>query len=488
MSDIKPKTQPTFIDGIGSTTAIDTAGEIVDLAGIDTSSLMYAPFNYEHKSDTPAVICGKILEFKKIFSDADCENERHKYYWDKCKTPYLYVMGRLFDDKKDSAREVAALFIDDAEHPDEYPMVGLSIEGSKVDKKGIIVTKSIARRVSLTNAPANKQCVAEMMPPQEKQKSDLDSIFKSEPSATIELFEKSEKLVKDEVPGSIHPTAVKASLKPKASSMSMKYGPIETKPRDLGKEIGKTKTGKSVMSHAKPTDYKGFSSQEHQDAANLHMGHAEEGKGVPGASHFDTAKRHMALAGRGERQGAKAQAGRQEAVKKPDMNSNRLTRSEKLKKDGNMSTSPGEPNAANAAAMQAGAMSGPTSPGQAWSNIKSGLGFGKKENLEKGMSAGSGMASPGNLVQGAALGKESMDKKMKKTSLLQRAEQEYIGWSKREEFENFMSKAMPHLTKSEIKVIGQTLCLNKSMKAEKKLAKMMAQPPMDSYIDKKEKK
>ena len=44
-------------------------------------------------------------------------------------------MGRLFDDKKDSSRELAALFIDDAEHPDEQPMVGLSIEGSKVEKK-----------------------------------------------------------------------------------------------------------------------------------------------------------------------------------------------------------------------------------------------------------------------------------------------------------------------------------------------------------------
>ena len=97
---------PTYIHGIESSQALDTAGEIVDLAGLDCSSLVGAPYNYEHKSDLPAQIVGKILEYKKIFSDADCENEHHKYFWEKCKTPFLYAMGRLFDDKKDSAKEV----------------------------------------------------------------------------------------------------------------------------------------------------------------------------------------------------------------------------------------------------------------------------------------------------------------------------------------------------------------------------------------------
>lgn len=603
--EVKNKPQCSWIDGVGSTVSIDTAGEIVDLAGIDTSSLVGGPYNFEHKSDLPAQIVGKILECKKIFSEKDCENDRHKYYWDKIKTPYLYVMGRLFDDKKDSSKEVAALFIDDAEHPDEHPMVGFSIEGSKVDKKGIIVTKSIARKITVTNCPANKQCVAELIPgPQEKVK-DPDSIFKSEPSFTIELLGKSEQLAKaiSPVPGSKHPTSLQAKPTNKAPSTGMKYGPMESKPKDMGKEIGKTKSGKSVMSHAKPTDYKDFSPQEHQEAANIHMGHAEEGKGVPGASHFDTAKRHMAVAGRGERQGAQVQAARQEAIKKPDLN---VKKSEKLKKDVDMSTPPPEPNKANAAAMQAGALSGATSPSQAWSNIKSGLGFGKKEKskeklekgismgmmggglpvestdkknkrglfnpdvdkvggtrttmvggmgmsrsekkgkLKKALSAGSGMADPGNLVQGAALGKESVDKKMKKfedplkstvagdrikraagykergdklshtiamegakeahkeklsnikaapkpklgkSEWLTRAEQEYKTWGKREEFEAFMAKSMPHLTRGEIRAIGQTLALSKSMEAERKLKKMM--PPranLNSFVEKKEKK
>jgi hypothetical protein len=104
------------------------------------------------------------------------------------------------------------------------------------------------------------------------------------------------------------------------------------------------------------------------------------------------------------------------------------------------------------------------------------------------MTAGSGMTAPGNMVGGAALGKEALDKKMKKSTLLQRAEQEYKAWGKREAFETYMSKTMPHLAKGEIAAIGQVLCLNKSMKAEKKLAKMMVGSDMDSFVEKKEKK
>jgi hypothetical protein len=218
------------------------------------------------------------------------------------------------------------------------------------------------------------------------------------------------------------------------------------------------------------------------------MGHAEEGKGIPGASHFDTAKRHMALAGRGERQGAKVQAGRQEAVNKPDLNAHRMNKGMGM---GMGMMGGGLPVESTDKKNKRGLFNPDVDKVGGRGTIMGGMGMARSEkrgNLKKALSAGSGMAAPGNLVQGAALGKESMDKKMKKSNLLVRAEQEYSNWTKREEFENFMSKAMPHLTKSEIKVIGQTLCLNKSMKAEKELKKLMAQPTMESYIDKKEKK
>ena len=67
--DVKPTASPTFIHGIGSSQAIDTAQEIVDLAGIDYSSLVGGAFNFDVKSDLPAQIVGKILEYRRIFSE-----------------------------------------------------------------------------------------------------------------------------------------------------------------------------------------------------------------------------------------------------------------------------------------------------------------------------------------------------------------------------------------------------------------------------------
>jgi hypothetical protein len=103
------------------------------------------------------------------------------------------------------------------------------------------------------------------------------------------------------------------------------------------------------------------------------------------------------------------------------------------------------------------------------------------------MTAGSGMAAPGNLVQGSALAPESLDRKMKKGEWLARAEQAYQSWEKREQFENFMAKHMPDLTKGEISAIGQTIALRKSLRAEAKLKKMMRDEGQDSWVKKKEK-
>jgi hypothetical protein len=377
-----PKTDPkptcTWIDGIGSSQAIDTAGEIVDIAGMDCSSLVGGPFNYEHKSDVPAQICGKILEYKKIFSEKDCENDRHKYYWEKCKTPFLYVMGRLFDDKKDSAREVAALFADDAEHPDEQPMIGFSVEGSKISKSGIIVDKSIARKITLTGAPANKTCIAEMVPNPDAEVSSEDSIFKSEASYSIDL-QKSEPLAKSWSP-------------PKQTSSGMHFNHPEH----------------------------GTVSVQKQPSGEFHVKHNGAMAGLKGnKGSFGSASEA------GQHAKAYMQSVGQNKVIAPTMH--------------------------NTSSM------------------------GKAE-MKKGMSAGSGMASPGNLVGGAALGKESLDKKMKKST-----------WLKRAEFENFMAKSMPELTKGEVAALGQTLCLKKSLKAEKALKKMMRDQGQDSYVEKKEK-
>jgi len=464
---------PTYIHGIGSSQAIDTAGEIVDLAGLDCSSLVGGSFNFEHNSSVPAAIVGKILEYKKIFSEADCEKDEHKYFWDKCKTPYLYVMGRLFDDKKPSAKEVAALFMDDAEHPDEPPSVGFSIEGSKINKSGIIVDKSIARRVTCTGTPANKTCVAEMIKnPDIKSSVDEDSIFKSEPSHTIELLQKAEtghergihaSLAARTAPGSVNskdktlqgmssmgynvrnprPTMVDPKVKASQKLEEQKRMP---KPNLGKKEVPGSKIPAAQAAQSPSKAVKGAPGWSHTGGGNF--SHPEHGivSVVKQGPEFHV-KHKGAIAGVGGKKGVFGSA--QEAGKHA-----------------------GEYMRSLGAGKTMGAeMHGRPSP-----------------SMAKAMTAGSGMAAPGNLVQGAALAPESVDKKMKKAQWLARAEEAYKAWEKREQFENFMAKHMPSLTKSEITVIGQTLALRKSLRAEKKLEKLMARDTENSWLDRSEKK
>ena len=182
----------TFIDGIASSQAIDTSGEIVDLAGMDISSLVGSVFNYEHESKLPDQIIGKILYVKKIFSDKDCENDRQTYFWQKCQIPFLYCMGELFDDYKESAKEIAGMFQYDSNNKDKLPTLGFSIEGAKIAKEGMIVKASIARKITITVTPANKQCLAEVVPGEDQapksKEDDLASIFKTETSVEIQLI------------------------------------------------------------------------------------------------------------------------------------------------------------------------------------------------------------------------------------------------------------------------------------------------------------
>lgn len=181
----------TFIHGIAASENIDSSGERIIIAGLDISSLEKdGVFNWEHKADQPAQIVGKVLKARKIFVDTDCEDDHQRYFWEKIKVPFLYVMGELMDDYKDSAKEVAGMFRYDADKKgqNERSVMNFSIEGAKMDKKGMDIARSIARKVTLTALPCNKAAVAEMVPVAGKsKKNDIDSLFKTE-VVEVELF------------------------------------------------------------------------------------------------------------------------------------------------------------------------------------------------------------------------------------------------------------------------------------------------------------
>ena len=449
---------PTYVDGIASSQAIDTAGEIVDIKGLDCSSLLGGALNWEHKSDLPAQIVGKIIDFKKIFSDKDCDTDRQKYYWDKIKTPFLYIIGRLFDDKKDSAREVAALFMDDAEHPHEHPMVGFSIEGAKINKEGMTITRSIARKTTITNLPANKTCFAEMIPADKKvSRNDPDSLFKGE----IEFFKPTDKYLEF----------------------------LEKREQDMEKDVGSgngafigDSLAMSELAKAAPTwSHTGsgnFQHPEHgivsvvkQPSGEFHVKHngALAGiggkKGVFGSAH--EAGAHAGEYMRGVSQ-KKVLAPRPQNHPSPSM----VGKMEKALDAGSMMAAPSQ--LTGGAALQRESLDKSTEkpisekhpselkPG---SQHNIGLKSGQLATYHRSTAAAHHFSSE----NGTKFHK--VPRTIVKSEWLKRAEEAYSGWEKREQFEKFMKSRMPHLTKGEVQAIGQTIALKKAIEAEKEMSK-----------------
>lgn len=517
----------TYIHGIGASENIDTSGEIVSIAGLDISSLdKDGVFNWEHKADMPSQVVGKILKARKIFSDADCEDDYQLKFWEKCKVPFLYVMGELLDDYSDSAREVAGKFRYDADRQNERNMMNFSVEGSKISKEGITVSRSIARKITITILPCNKAAVAEMVatPTPNPKKSAVDELFKTE-AVEIEVLQidKNSKLwdlLKKEDPNK---HAAKLGIKPFNKNAFGGQSPDN----DMGAAAPGSGGGG-------PTSAGGLLASEDMKKAITRTGSGVEIKD-------DRGKNAPKLPGARPAFGSKPTAPAAPAAKMP------AKPSAPAKPALSVVKPPARPSASPVHTPQSSKLYDP--------------------RMSKALEAGSGMAGPANLSQGAALGKEELDKNLKKagqsgldpqsgndpgaprinkplrskdsriqvlnpktvvkseelrkdaanpklapkdakvkqiqsqvdagtykpsaakigtamlghpekplkgtrvqkSEMLQRAESEYLSWNKREQFENWMKMRMPTLTRGEIQVIGQTMLLQKSLKQEKLL-------------------
>jgi hypothetical protein len=205
----------SFLDGIASNNFLDSSGERINIEGMDISSLASdGTLNYEHDRDKISTnTVGKILQAKKIFNIKDCDNKRHRYYWNKIKTPFIYVMGELFDSVGHlGAQEIAAMLRYDEQILDKEKykqVVNFSIEGSRLDKKVDAngkeipgdgnVNHSIARKVTITTSACNKSCIAEKLDPKDlnekDQKSIIDDIINKAETTKCEII-KSEDIEK----------------------------------------------------------------------------------------------------------------------------------------------------------------------------------------------------------------------------------------------------------------------------------------------------
>jgi hypothetical protein len=418
----------TFIHGIGASENIDSSGEVVSIAGLDISSLdKDGVFNYEHKSDLPAQVVGKVLKAKKIFSDADCEDDHQLYFWNKVKTPYLYVMGELFDDYSDSAREVAGKFRYDADHKNtnERNVMNFSVEGSKISKEGITVTRSIARKITITVLACNKMAVAEMVavPAGNPKKAQVDELFKTE-TVEIETFtpapnSKIWDLLKKEDPKKY---ADKLGIKPMAKdhqsggggsqalgsmqgggsgpisagglmlssekdTKSMKKALPLAKDHQRGKQIGLTPSGQQTFSHGMVGDYHGATAEDHEAHAKNHSTYAgviSRTDSAAGTHHGQKASLHM--------QAAKS------ARAKMTTNS---------PKPGKAAASTTGPTASKPSSVPSSGGVGKYGVSSKDPKIKKNV---AADQMNKALTAGSGIASPASLSQGEALAKETMEK------------------------------------------------------------------------------
>ncbi len=267
----------TFVHGVASCSAIDTSGEVVAIEGLDITSLARTgTINWEHNMgrdatgksiaiNLPAQVIGKILKAKKIFNQKDCSDEHETHFWNKTKLPFVYIVAELLDDYTASAKECAGQLKYSQANPSLQGILGFSVEGSEIPGTRVnkmLITRSIARKVTLTVAPANKACVAEILENQKPQiKDDFEEIFKTEANA-IEMLKSEEGLKIYE-----QHLAKKEAEGPSQGGKPPKspYNEYENQ----GIRIGTTKSGKHVFSHGHIGDYS-FNPAEHKEAAEHH--------------------------------------------------------------------------------------------------------------------------------------------------------------------------------------------------------------------------
>jgi len=181
----------TIIDGIAASEHLDSSGESLSIEGMDISSLggPDSILNWEHGSkDRPSQVVGKVTFAKKIMKKDGAKTKREKYFWNKIKKPFVYIKAELFDGIGHSgAQDVAAMlrYKNKDKGEESRLVVGFSIEGGKMDKKGMVVTKSIARDVAITVKPCNKVCDAELI----EDNDDEDFLYKNQ-DFDCEILEK----------------------------------------------------------------------------------------------------------------------------------------------------------------------------------------------------------------------------------------------------------------------------------------------------------
>jgi ribosomal protein L12E/L44/L45/RPP1/RPP2 len=190
--------KPLEIDACAGSQLRDTQGEMLSVEGADISDLQAGKgrWNDNHGKGFFNSI-GRITGAKKIFKAEDCENDRHRYYWEKVKAPFIYCKGYLYSDEDHPNAKAAAAILRNIHKSDTPLKLKASVEGG-VLSRGISDSSLLARTkihsVALTFTPANNATLVE---PTSMEKS-LDE------AADLELMKSVAHLAETNIPSFRH--------------------------------------------------------------------------------------------------------------------------------------------------------------------------------------------------------------------------------------------------------------------------------------------
>lgn len=157
--------KPLEIDMIAGSQLRDSQGEMLNVEGADISELENGNgrLNDNHGQGFYNSI-GRVTFAKKIFKQDDCTDDRQKYYWEKVKSPYIYVKGVLYDDEEHPNARAAAAILRNIHKSDTPLKIKSSVEGG-VQARGIkdptLLARTKIHSVALTFIPANQATLVE---------------------------------------------------------------------------------------------------------------------------------------------------------------------------------------------------------------------------------------------------------------------------------------------------------------------------------------
>lgn len=191
--------KPLFIDCAAGSELRDTQNEVLSVEGCDITALEQGTAKW---TDNHGVgffnNIGRITEGKKIFKAEDCENDRHRYYWDQIKAPYIYAAGYLYDDEDHHNAKAAAAILRNIHRSDCPLKMKASVEGGVIARDSKDPTRLARTKLSgvaLTFCPANNATLVE---PLSLDKSTVD--FQSD----LELIKSVMHLAQNNVPSFRH--------------------------------------------------------------------------------------------------------------------------------------------------------------------------------------------------------------------------------------------------------------------------------------------